>query len=156
MGASRAQSFGSEWWSYRKGGKESVVTSNVKSSIVEEQRLCFVFVPSIVEEQILFRLRSFDSWGTNTSLRLHSFDSWGTNTSLRLRFLDSWGTNTLVCLLSFDSWGTNTSLRLCSFDSWGTNTLVRLCSFDSEGTINSFFFVPSLVEVRIYHFSSLR
>ena len=52
-----------------------MVTSNVKSSIVEEQILCFVFVPSIVEEQILFRLRSFVSWGKNTSLRLRSFDS---------------------------------------------------------------------------------
>ncbi len=53
----------------------------------------------------------------NTSFRLRSFDSWGTNTSLRLLSFDSWGTNTLVCLRSFDSLGTNKFIILCPFDS---------------------------------------
>jgi hypothetical protein len=71
--------------------------------------------------------------------------------------LEGWGTNKFVILSPFDSWGTNALVILRSFDGWGTNTFVCLHTFDSLGTNNSFFFVPSLVEVYKYiHFSSLR
>ncbi len=97
-------------------------------------------------------VRPFDSWEMNVLVSLRSFDDWKTNNLVCFRSFDSLGTNKFGILRLFESWGTNALVFFRSFDGWGTNTLVCRRSFDSLGTNNSFFFVPSLVEVQIYSF----